>query len=144
MDSLILRTATRLLLPLMILFSIFLFLRGHNEPGGGFVGGLIATGAVALYALGNGVAPARKILRVSPRTLVGAGLLLGVFSGMLPLLFGRSFLTGLWFVTTLPGCGEIHLGTPLLFDLSVFLVVNGVALKFVFAFLEESETDVVK
>ncbi len=138
LDSLILRTATRLLLPLLLLFSILLFLRGHNEPGGGFVGGLIAAGAVTLYAIGSGVVAARQLLRVPPRTLISSGLLMGLFSGLLPILFGRSFLTGLWITTTLPGLGEVHLGSPLLFDLGVFCVVNGVAIKFVFAFLEEA------
>ncbi|TWU45020.1 Na(+)/H(+) antiporter subunit B [Novipirellula aureliae] len=138
MDTLILKTATRILLPLLLLFSIFLFLRGHNEPGGGFVGGLVASGAVAVYAMGSGVLPARKLLRVPPRWLIGGGLLLGLLSSLLPLLFGHSFLAGLWLETTLPGWGEIHLGTPLLFDLGVFCVVNGVATEFVFAFLEEA------
>lgn len=138
MDTLILRTATRLLLPLLLLFSILLFLRGHNEPGGGFVSGLIAAGGVTLYAFGSGVAAARKLLRVPPRTLVSSGLLLGLFCGLVPIMLGRSFLTGLWFSATLPGLGEIHLGTPLLFDLGVFCVVNGAAVEFIFAFLEEA------
>ncbi|QDU35978.1 Na(+)/H(+) antiporter subunit B [Maioricimonas rarisocia] len=137
MDTVILRTATRALLPLLLLFSVFLFLRGHNEPGGGFVGGLMATGAITLYAMANGVAAARRVLRVSPRTLIGAGLLLGLGSGLLPILFGRDFLTGLWTTATVPGLGELHLGTPLLFDVSVYSVVTGVTLAFVLTLLEE-------
>lgn len=137
MDSLILKTASRLLLPILLLFSVFLFLRGHNEPGGGFVGGLMATGAVALYAMANGVAEARQVLRVPPRVLVGFGLLLGLTSGLLPVLAGRNFLTGLWMNASVTGFGDVHLGTPLLFDLSVYCVVTGVTLVFVFTLLEE-------
>lgn len=138
MDTLILKTATRFLLPILLLFSVFLFLRGHNEPGGGFVGGLMTTGAVALYAMANGVAEARQVLRVSPRVLIGTGLLLGLTSGLLPVLAGRSFLTGMWGEAHVLGFGHIHVGTPLLFDLSVYGVVTGVTLVFVFTLLEES------
>lgn len=138
MNTLILRTATRLLLPILLLFSLFLFLRGHNEPGGGFVGGLMATGAIALYAMANGVAEARQVLRVSPRRLIGFGLLLGLISGLLPVLRGQLFLTGLWVSATVPGLGDTHFGTPLLFDLSVYCVVTGVTLVFVFTLLEEA------
>lgn len=137
MDTLILKTATRLLLPLLLLFSVFLFLRGHNEPGGGFVGGLMTTGAVAVYAMANGVAAARTMLRMPPRVLIGCGLLIGLTSGLLPILAGRSFLTGLWITATVPGLGDVHLGTPLLFDLSVYCVVTGATLVFVFTLLEE-------
>ena len=92
MNSIILRTATRFLMTLLILFSIFLLLRGHNEPGGGFVGGLVAAAAYILHALAFDVSATRAALRVAPRTLIGLGLLLAVGSGLLPLLLGRPFL----------------------------------------------------
>ncbi|QDV44507.1 Na(+)/H(+) antiporter subunit B [Stieleria neptunia] len=137
MDSVILKTAIRFLFPLLLLSSVFLFLRGHNEPGGGFVGGLVASGAIALYAMAHHVAAARRVLRVSPRVLIGSGLLLSLSCGVAPLLFGRPFLTGLWMKVATKGLGEIHLGTPLLFDLGVYCVVTGVSLVFVFSLLEE-------
>lgn len=137
MDSVILKTAIRFLLPLILLSSVFLFLRGHNEPGGGFVGGLVATGAIALYAMAHGVPAARQIVRASPRSLVGCGLLLSLISGMMPLLAGRPFLTGLWFQIDLEAVGDLYLGTPLLFDLGVYCVVTGVTLAFIFLLLEE-------
>ena len=68
MNSLLLRTAARFLVTLLLLFSIFLLLRGHNEPGGGFVGGLVAAGAFALYGLASNVVEARRALRVDTRT----------------------------------------------------------------------------
>lgn len=137
MESVILRTAIRFLFPLLLLSSVFLFLRGHNEPGGGFVGGLVASGAVGLYAIAHDVASAQQVLRVSPRILIGSGLLTSLSCGLAPLFVGRPFLTGLWFKTNTAVFGEFHLGTPLLFDLGVYLVVTGVTLVFVFSLLEE-------
>ena len=139
MNSVILKTAIRFLLPLLLLASAFLFLRGHNEPGGGFVGGLVASGAIALYAMTHSVTAARRIVRVSPRVLVGSGLLMSLGSGLAPLLFGRPFLTGLWTTIATGGLGELHIGTPLLFDVGVYCVVTGVTLVVVFSLLEEEE-----
>jgi len=137
MDSVILKTAIRYLLPLLLLASVFLFLRGHNEPGGGFVGGLLASGAIALYAMTHSADAARKILRVSPRILIGSGLLVALGSGLAPLCLGRPFLTGLWTTITTEGLGELHIGTPLLLDFGVYCVVVGVTLAFIFTLLEE-------
>lgn len=137
MDSVILKTAIRFLFPLLLLSSVFLFLRGHNEPGGGFVGGLVASGAIALYAITHDVQSARQVLRVSPPALIGAGLLISLGCGLLPMLVGRPFMTGLWIKLANGGAGELHLGTPLLFDLGVYCVVSGVSLVFVFTLLED-------
>ena len=73
MTSHILTTATRYLVPLMLLFSLFVLYRGHNQPGGGFVGGLVASAAFALYTIAYNVQEARKALKVSPRGLIAAG-----------------------------------------------------------------------
>ena len=137
MISLILRTASRLLHTLLLLFSVFLLLRGHNEPGGGFVGGLVAAAAFALYCIAYDVGSARRALGVEPRTLVGAGLLLATASGLLPLAMGRPFLTGLWRSVASPAGAAVELGTPLLFDIGVYLVVVGTALTMLFAIAEE-------
>lgn len=136
MNSIILRTATRFLMTLLILFSIFLLLRGHNEPGGGFVGGLVAAAAYILHALAFDVSATRAALRVAPRTLIGLGLLLAVGSGLLPLLLGRPFLTALWWDVPL-GAGVLELGTPLIFDTGVYVAVLGVALTIMLALAEE-------
>jgi multicomponent Na+:H+ antiporter subunit B len=113
------------------LFGLFLLLRGHNAPGGGFVGGLVVAAAYALHAFAFGVATARRALLVAPSRLIGVGLLLALGSGLLPLLLDRAFLTALWLD---PGSG---IGTPLLFDLGVFLVVIGVVLTMTFTLAEE-------
>lgn len=137
MNSLILRTTTRLLVTLMYLFAVFLLVRGHNEPGGGFVGGLIAVGGFALYAMAFGVTEARRALRVSPRTLVGVGLVLAFVSGLIAALFSRPYLTGYWVEWHLSDSFELALGTPTLFDIGVFLVVIGATLTAIFALEEE-------
>jgi multicomponent Na+:H+ antiporter subunit B len=82
MPSLILSTATRYMLPLLLLFSVFLLLRGHNDPGGGFVGGLVAAAAFSFYAFAYQVSEARRALRVEPRVLIGAGLVVAVGSAI--------------------------------------------------------------
>lgn len=125
-DSLILRTATRFLSPLLGVLSVMILLRGHNEPGGGFVGGLLAAGAVALIQLSDGPDAARRLLRVEPVAILTAGLAAALAAAILGPLFGRPLLTGLWLKTPLPGVGK--LGTPLLFDVGVYLVVVGAVL----------------
>jgi multicomponent Na+:H+ antiporter subunit B len=134
---LILPTAARLLLPLLLLFSIFLLLRGHNLPGGGFAAGLVAAAAFALYAVATNVPTARRALGVAPRTLLGAGLLVALLSGLVPVMIGQPFLTGLWGSLPVPGIGNVDLGTPLLFDIGVYLVVIGMTLTIVLALAEE-------
>lgn len=134
MSSLILSTATRLLLPLLLIFSIFLLLRGHNEPGGGFVGGLVAAAAFALYMIATGVADVKRILRIEPRTLIGIGLLICLISGLISLFRGLPFMTGLWSKTVLPVIGKV--GTPLLFDTGVYLVVLGITLTIILSLAE--------
>jgi len=135
-DSLILRTAARLLLVLMLFLAVFILLRGHNEPGGGFIGGLLAAGGVAIYQLAFGAEKARTLLRVEPRALAGAGLLTALVGGLVAVFDGRVFLTGVWMSSEIPGIGKV--GTPLLFDLGVFLLVIGAVLTILFTLDEEA------
>jgi multicomponent Na+:H+ antiporter subunit B len=136
--GLILPTASIYLLPLLLLFSLFLLLRGHNEPGGGFSGGLVAAAAFALLATSAGVGDARRTLRVDPRTLAASGLLVMIASTLLgPLLGAGPFLTAVWLSVELVGGETVHLGSPLLFDIGVYLGVAGTVLTIVFALEEE-------
>ncbi|HAU19383.1 MAG TPA: Na(+)/H(+) antiporter subunit B, partial [Marinobacter adhaerens] len=79
-NTLILHTAALAIMPLQLMFSVFLLLRGHDEPGGGFIGGLVAASAFVLYAFAFGAESTRKLLRVSPRDILAAGLLFGLAS----------------------------------------------------------------
>jgi len=137
MTSLILRATTRFMLPLLLLFSIFLLLRGHNEPGGGFSGGLVAASAFILYAFAFGVPEARRALILKSRTLIGLGLLVALASGVLGLFAGQPLMTGLWADLYFSGYGTLSLGTPLLFDLGVYLVVIGITLSIILMLAEE-------
>ena len=134
MESLIVRSSTRFLLPLMLLFSVFLLVRGHNEPGGGFVGGLTAATAFTLVLLADGLEAARRLLRVAPLTLVAAGLTVALASGLPALLQGRPYMTGVWLGFPLPVVGKI--GSPVVFDVGVYLVVLGIVLAILFELAE--------
>ena len=135
MKSLILQTASRYLMVLLVLFSVFMLFRGHNEPGGGFVGGLLIAGAFALYALAYQAKAARHLLRFDPRTIIGIGLATAVGSGLAAVLYGQPFLAGQWLPYSIPFLGK--LGTVLFFDLGVYLVVLGTTLLVLFTLEEE-------
>ncbi len=137
MVSIILATASRYLLPLMLIFSFFLLLRGHNEPGGGFVGGLMAAAAYSLYLIANGVGEAKKLVKAEPIKLIAAGLFFAVLSGLIAVLSGQNFMTAVWSSEEFPVVGKI--GTPLLFDLGVYFLVLGITLKIVFSLAEADE-----
>lgn len=130
MRSIILQTATRYLLPILLLFSIFLLLRGHYEPGGGFVGGLVASIAFVLHSFANGTDATMKLLGRKPLSLIPIGLGISAFSVILPMFFGLPPMTGLWMEEKFPLIGLI--GTSLFFDLGVYLVVIGVVLTILF------------
>jgi multicomponent Na+:H+ antiporter subunit B len=132
-NSLILRTTTLLLITIFLLFSLFLLLRGHDHPGGGFIGGLVAAAAVALYVLAFGAEAATVMVRIRPRALLGIGLAAAVAAGLLGMLLGEAFLSGQWLILDLPGAAELKLSSVLLFDIGVYLVVFGTVLTMLFA-----------
>jgi multicomponent Na+:H+ antiporter subunit B len=141
MTSSILQTATRLLMPLLLLFAVFLLLRGHNQPGGGFVGGLVVASTFVLYSIAFGVAAARRALPVRPSTLLGIGLLIALASGLPGVIDGRPFMSAVW-TTFTAGSTVIDVGTPLIFDIGVFLAVIGVVLTIVFTLAETVLTEI--
>jgi len=138
MNSLILNTATRVLVALMLLFSAYMLLRGHNEPGSGFIGGLIAAIGFALYAIAHGTEATRRALRIDPALIAMAGLGIALLSGLLPALAGDSLFTGLWwFVGSDQDSKGLPISTVLLFDIGVYLSVVGALLTLVLALEEE-------
>jgi multicomponent Na+:H+ antiporter subunit B len=130
MISLILSTMTRIILPILLLFSVFMLIRGHQEPGGGFVGGLIASMAFALFTIANGVTHARQIFPFSPNFFIIGGLLCSLSSGILSLFLGKPAFTGIWGSYEFPVIGPIS--TPLLFDIGVYFVVFGISTAIIF------------
>jgi multicomponent Na+:H+ antiporter subunit B len=137
MNTVIFRTLSPVVTGLILVFAVFVTLRGHNEPGGGFIGGLIATSGFAIYGLSHGVARVRQALWVHPMVYSGFGLALAGGAGVLSAPFGRHFLTGLWTSVDVLGV-EVALSTPLFFDLGVFFVVTGTITSVALA-LEERE-----
>lgn len=124
MNTLIFRTFAPLLTALMLLFSIFVLLRGHNEPGGGFIGGLIGAAAFAIHAIAFGVQAVRRSLYFHPMSIAGCGLLISVLSGFVSAPLGYPYMTGVWVYPTLFGV-EVPLATVISFDIGVYLVVLG-------------------
>ena len=131
----LLPAAARLVIPVQYLFSVYLLLRGHNLPGGGFSGGLVLASALVLRAM---VDPARAP-KFDLIVLSGIGLLIAIVSAMLPWLTGATFFTGLWGGEVwLPVIGKLKFGTPLTFDIGVFLVVTGVAAKLLLVLMSQT------
>lgn len=134
MNSFILSRAGRLLYPCLLVLSLIVLYRGHNLPGGGFIGGLLAATAFILVGIGDSMDYAKERLRIHPVTLMAVGLAVAVVSGLFGMVSGAPFLTGEWLPGfSLPLLGKIHLGTPLLFDVGVYLTVIGFVLHVTFS-----------
>lgn len=135
--SVILQTAVRWISPLLLLFSLFLLLRGHNEPGGGFADGLVAATGFALIKFGSSLQTAGQLLRIPPLILATSGVGLSLVSGALAWFNGNPFLTGLWVDVPLLPNEAVKIGSPVLFDIGVYLIVVGATLTMLFAPAEE-------
>jgi multicomponent Na+:H+ antiporter subunit B len=136
MNTLIFRTMAPAIVTVMLIFSVFICLRGHNAPGGGFIGGLIAAAAIAVLGIASGATAARKALRVDPLSIAGFGVLIAALSGLASLFTGSPFLTSIWAYWPL-GETTVPLSTPLVFDLGVYLVVFGTLAAIALALEEE-------
>lgn len=128
MGSVILRKAARYLFPVIMLFSIYLLLRGHNEPGGGFVGGLAAASGFILNQLAFDLQSTKKLMNVESLTLIGVGLLTAMVSSVFTMLDGQPYFSSHWTTIHITPAWHLEIGTPLVFDVGVYLVVLGVTL----------------
>jgi multicomponent Na+:H+ antiporter subunit B len=137
MKTIILKTAANYLLPLLLLFSVFLLIRGHYLPGGGFIGGLVASIAFVLHAFANGLNSTREYLRFHPGVAIPIGLAISVLSGIAPMLKGLPYMEALWFPDPVVVIGMV--GSPLFFDIGVFIVVIGVTLTILFTISEAAQ-----
>lgn len=135
MKTLILATLLRALTPLFISFALYMFFRGHDKPGGGFIAGLIASIPFMLHAMVFGYERTRQVFRIKPTVLAALGLLMALLSGFFAVLKGEPYLTSAWVNQQLPLVGKI--GTPIFFDFGVLLVVFGVVLQITFLLTEE-------
>jgi multicomponent Na+:H+ antiporter subunit B len=122
--AVILDVFVRGLYPLMLAASIWILLRGHNEPGGGFIGGMVAVAATAMLAVARGAEFAQQRMPLGPLRLAAAGVLLSLASGLPAWAAGAAFMTHLW--GSLPlGFTDLKVSTVLAFDLGVFAAVWG-------------------
>lgn len=124
--SLILSCVTRGVLGTVVAFSVFLLVAGHNEPGGGFIGGLVAGAALVLVHAGGGAAHVERVLPARPETLLGLGLVLALGTAVLGIIAGGQVLESGYVAAHLPVFGRVKLASPLVFDTGVYLVVVGV------------------
>ncbi len=124
----ILDTTLRWLLVLLGIVSLFLLLRGHDETGGGFSAGLVAASAIIIMSITYGADAGRKLLYFQPLTYISTGLMIAVLAGLFD--FDMAFMRAVWIELPL-GFTTLKLGTPLLFDLGVYILVLGVVSSFV-------------
>jgi multicomponent Na+:H+ antiporter subunit B len=136
-DSLILRTVARLMLPLLLLLSLFMLVRGHNLPGGGFIGGLLAASAIILQIVALGPDKTRALFPISFLNLAAIGVIFAATWGLLGLVKGQPYMAAIWLKQPLPGIGK--LGTPFLFDIGVYMTVIGVTTQLALILAEEPE-----
>ena len=121
----LLATGTRTMVPTLVLFSVFLLVTGHDVPGGGFAGGLIASAALLLVFLAFGARGLKRALPLDPEALTGIGLAAAILAGIVGLVFNDTFLTYTYASAELPLIGDVKISTLLLFDVGVYILVIG-------------------
>lgn len=142
MKYFILIQASRILFPTLLVLSLMVLYRGHNLPGGGFIGGLMAATAFILIGISDSMEQAKRSLRVDPVVLMASGLMIALISGLPGMLTGSPFMTGQWLPGfSLPLIGKVHLGTPLVFDVGVYFVVIGFTLHTTFSLAQLAHVD---
>lgn len=128
----------RLLLPLSVLVSVYFFMRGHNQPGGGFVAGLVMSVALVLQFIVSGTEWVEEHLRIYPRRWIAVGLLLALATGAGSVAFGYPFLTTHTAHLHVPLIGEVHVPSALFFDMGVFALVLGATMLILTALAHQS------
>jgi multicomponent Na+:H+ antiporter subunit A len=125
----------------ILVFSLFLLAAGHNQPGGGFAGGLVAGVAVLLAWAGGGIELVRRIVPLRSSALMGAGLMLATLTALAPLMLDLGFLESGYVEVGVPLIGDVKLVSAVLFDIGVYLLVIGMSLGLVRALGEFGPTE---
>ncbi|WP_026674606.1 Na(+)/H(+) antiporter subunit B [Alkalihalobacterium bogoriense] len=136
-NNVMLHTITRIVTFIILIFSVYLFFAGHNNPGGGFIGGLMTASALLLLYLGFDMGSIKKALPINFTTMIAAGLLISLLTGITSMFMGDPFLTQYFDYFQLPILGETELTTALPFDLGIYLVVVGIALLIILTIGED-------
>ena len=139
--SLIVDVSVRLLYPSIIVLSLYFLFAGHNQPGGGFVGGLAAAAAISLRYVSGGVNAVRNSFRLKPWTIIGTGLAVSVGTAIFPMLLGGAILEHGTLKLHPPVLGEVKATSALPFDLGVYAIVVGLALMIFEAFGEDEQAE---
>lgn len=138
---LVLDVSVRLLYPSIIVLSLYFLFSGHNQPGGGFVGGLTAAAAISLRYVSGGVSAVRRSFRLEPWTVLGGGLAVSVGTAIFPMLLGGSILEHGTFKAHPPLLGEIKATSALPFDIGVYFIVIGLVLMIFEAFGDDLDDE---
>jgi multicomponent Na+:H+ antiporter subunit B len=134
----ILQTGAEHLKFILLILSLYVLLRGHNHPGGGFIGGILAGSGFIVDAIAHHTGDARKKMKLKPVSFIITGLILIIISIIIGPLHGKAVLEGIWISIKLPLINEIKAGSPLLFDAGIYLVVAGTFIMIIFSIIEES------
>lgn len=140
MNTIIFRTIAPVIVATMLVFSVYVCLRGHNEPGGGFIGGLIAASAIAILGMAGGAEAARRALKVDPLAVAAFGVFIAAMSGLASIFTGSPFMTSIWMYLDV-GATTVPFSTPLVFDIGVYLVVFGTISAVALALEDDGEGD---
>lgn len=130
-NDLILQTTAKVIVFIILTFGIYIFFAGHNNPGGGFVGGLITASAIVLLMIAFDLETIKKMIPFDFTMFIGIGMCFAIFTGIGSFLFDVPFLTHAFGFYTLPLIGEVELATATLFDVGVYFVVVGATLTII-------------
>jgi len=136
MSNIILQKIAKLFLRVIAITSILLLIRGHNNPGGGFIAAIILSAGFIFYGIVFGSESIKSIIFFNTRIWMGIGLAIVLVAAILPVFVGQAPLTALWYINQLPIIGTIHLGSPLLFDTGIFIGVTGLILSIIITIME--------
>ncbi|KMK77541.1 Na(+)/H(+) antiporter subunit B [Alkalihalobacillus pseudalcaliphilus] len=136
-NDVMLQTISRVVVYIILIFSVYLFLAGHNSPGGGFIGGLMTASALLLMYLVFEKKSIKKSLNINFEAMIGVGLIITILTGVIGVLNGDSYLTQYFDYYQLPILGETELTTALPFDLGIYLVVVSIALTIILSIAED-------
>jgi len=136
-NDVILRTAAKLVVFIILAFAAHLFFAGHNDPGGGFIGGLITASAIVLLALAFDLRTVRTVVPIDFRLVTALGLMIAALTGVGSFLFEQPFLSHTFAYKELPFLGKKELATAVLFDLGVYLSVVGVTMTIILSIGED-------
>lgn len=135
MRTIILQGAIKVLIPIFFVYSLYLLFRGHDRPGGGFIGALVISIGLIFHMIAFGVYETQRIYRIDTTKLASIGLLVAFIGATLALFLGKDFFSALWTNIKIPGIGT--LSSVLLFDIGVYLAVIGAILKIAFTLFKE-------